>query len=73
MLRQKPYAPWWGYETLQELSYNPTACLAGFVLKYADPQSQLYARAISLVQKAYAFFKEKYPLDSMHTVSCFVK
>lgn len=67
-----PHAPWWGYEALQELSYNPTACLAGFVLKYAAPQSQLYARAISLAQKAYAFFKEKYPLDSMHTASCFV-
>ena len=65
-----PHAPWWNYDPEQELSYNPTACFAGFIIKYADCNSDLYALAVRL---AYAFLKSNYPLESMHTVSCFVE
>ena len=68
-----PHAPWWNYDPEQELSYNPTACFAGFIIKYADCNSDLYALAVRLAKEAYAFLKSNYPLESMHTVSCFVE
>ncbi|MGM9619799.1 MAG: hypothetical protein ACI3W8_08215 [Oscillospiraceae bacterium] len=67
-----PHAPWWDYAPAQERSYNPTASLAGFILRYAEPGSALYATAARLANEAYAFFKANCPLDSMHTAACFV-
>lgn len=67
-----PHAPWWDYIPSQELTYNPTACFIGFIIKYANQDSELYSTAVRLAEEAYAFFKENYPMDSMHTVSCFV-
>lgn len=37
-----PHAPWWEYRQSHEVGYNPTASLVGFILKYADKESQLY-------------------------------
>ena len=68
-----PHAPWWRWEPDPETSYNPTACLIGFILKYADRESALYALGCGLAKEAYRYFKAYYPLESMHTVSCFVK
>ncbi|MGN0628437.1 MAG: hypothetical protein ACI4IW_02285 [Oscillospiraceae bacterium] len=68
-----PHAPWWSYAPEQELAYNPTACLVGFIIKFADESSGLYALALRLAREAYAFLKAGYPLESMHTVSCFVE
>ena len=67
-----PHAPWWDYVPVQEPVYNPTACLTGFILKYARKESELYNTAVRLAEEAYAFFKDNCPMDSMHTVSCFV-
>ena len=68
-----PHAPWWTYSPSHEVSYNPTACFTGFILKYAQPGSELYQTALRLLQEAYSFFKTNFPLESMHTVSCFVE
>jgi len=37
-----PHAPWWHFESYQETSYNPTASLIGFILKFGDNNSQLF-------------------------------
>ncbi|GFP75439.1 hypothetical protein [Clostridium fungisolvens] len=68
-----PHAPWWNFETSQEISYNPTACFIGFILKFADKNSKLFELACSLVKEAYNYFKIHFPMDSMHTVSCFIE
>lgn len=68
-----PHAPWWNDDPQQELSYNSTASFIGFIIRYAKPDSPLYQRACQLLQEAYAYFKENGPLESMHTVSCFVE
>lgn len=68
-----PHAPWWNADPSQALTYNPTASLTGFILQYAKPESELYATAIRLAQEAFAYFQANYPLDSMHTVSCYVE
>ncbi|GKU30521.1 hypothetical protein [Clostridium folliculivorans] len=68
-----PHAPWWNFEISQETSYNPTACFIGFILKFADKNSKLFELACSLAKEAYSYFKIHFPMDSMHTVSCFVE
>ena len=68
-----PHAPWWRFDPNQDRSYNPTACLIGFILKYGKEDSELFNRACILAKEAYSYLKEKFPLESMHTVSCFVE
>lgn len=57
----------------QEKSYNPTACFIGFILKFADKDSKLFELACVLAKEAYSYFKIYFPIESMHTVSCFVE
>ena len=52
-----PHAPWWNYTDVNEVNYNPTASLIGFILRYASPKSRLYQTAQRLLQEAYAWFK----------------
>ncbi|MDD3429776.1 MAG: hypothetical protein PHG02_07205 [Oscillospiraceae bacterium] len=68
-----PHAPWWAYGQDKETSYNPTASLIGFMLKYADKKSSAYGLACKLTQEAYLNFKQKFPLESMHEAACFVE
>lgn len=68
-----PHAPWWNYVPEQAYSYNPTASLVGFILRYEKPSGTLYADALRLAREAWDFFRANYPLDSMHTVFCFVE
>ena len=67
-----PHAPWWGYYSAPETSYNPTASLIGFILKYADQKSNLFNMAQILTREAFDHFKAHYPLESMHEVANFV-
>lgn len=67
------HAPWWTFETSQGISYNPTASLIGFILKFADKNSELFGLACTLAKEAYSYFKAHFPMESMHTVSCFVE
>lgn len=68
-----PHAPWWSYTKAQETSYNPTASLIGFMLKYADKKSSAYQLACGLSKEAYGYFKKNFPLESMHETACFVE
>ncbi|QAT39861.1 hypothetical protein [Clostridium sp. JN-9] len=68
-----PHAPWWNFEPSQETSYNPTACLIGFILKFEDKNSKFFELACVLAKEAYSYFKLHFPMESMHTVSCFVE
>lgn len=68
-----PHAPWWNFDTSQETSYNPTACFIGFILKFADKNSKLFELGCVLAKEAYSYFKIHFPMESMHTVSCFVE
>ena len=72
-MRIYPHAPWWNYTDVNEVNYNPTASLIGFILLYASPKSSLYQTAQRLLREAYAWFQLHCPLESMHTASCFVE
>jgi hypothetical protein len=67
-----PHAPWWSFNPSSETTYNPTASLIGFILKFADKNSRILENARTLTQEAYAYFTSQYPLDAMHTVANFV-
>lgn len=68
-----PHAPWWSYDPGAEFTYNPTASLIGFIMKFADRNSQLFALASILAKEAYAHFRSHHPLDQMHTVANYVE
>ncbi|MFR1381414.1 MAG: hypothetical protein ACLS2V_17340 [Clostridium paraputrificum] len=68
-----PHAPWWSYRQKQESTYNPTASLIGFILKYAEKDTAIYRSACELSKEAYNYFKKNFPLESMHESTCFVE
>lgn len=68
-----PHAPWWSYRQKQESTYNPTASLIGFILKYAEKDTDIYKSACELSKEAYDYFKDNFPLESMHESACFVE
>jgi len=68
-----PHAPWWSFDPDSEPTYNPTASLVGFILKFGVQNSELFDKAAVLAKEAYAHFKLHHPLEQMHTVACFVE
>lgn len=68
-----PHAPWWAYTNPQESGYNPTASLAGFLLRYADRDTPAYDLGRRLAREAYAYFEKSFPLAFMHEAACFVE
>ncbi len=68
-----PHAPWWEHVPAAEPSYNPTASLIAFILKFADQESRLFALACKLAKEAYAYCQARFPIESAHTVVCFVR
>lgn len=71
---EHPHAIWWTYQADQvEYRYNPTACLAGFFLKYADPACEFYPAALQIAQDAYQYFMDSRPYLESHVTACFLR
>lgn len=68
-----PRAPWWTQTEEQELCYNPTASLIGFILNFARKDEPIYELGCSLVKEAYAYYVKNMPLESFHEAACFVE
>lgn len=70
-----PHAPWWEYNRENnENSFNPTAALAGFALRFAEKDSPLYGIASAVAQNAADFFLNvETHTDDMHLLSCYVR
>lgn len=69
-----PHATWWkDKEDEREFKYNPTACLAGFVLKYGDRDSDFYQLACAIAKDAYNYFIAQIPYHEEHVTLCFVR
>lgn len=67
-----PCAVWWKYtESGSAFEYNPTAALAGFIIKYADKQCALYEKGLKLVKNAADWFIETAPLER-HIAGCYM-
>lgn len=67
-----PHAVWWACDSETGLpDDNPTVSLAGFALRFSDPNSRLYQKAGKIAADAVARFMKE-PSDEMHTVRVFL-
>lgn len=69
-----PHAVWWSYSEKQSddnMKYNPTAYLAGFILRFADKDSGLYKKAEKIARQAYEWFVSSVPFREEHITACF--
>ena len=67
-----PHAIWWEYSENHEFNYNPTASLAGFILKYAEKECGLYKKAAEIAKEAVEWFVSAVPFTEQHVTSCFI-
>lgn len=70
-----PRAPWWTYngQSYNSITYNPTAALAGFALRFAGKDSALYKKCLGIMKEAIQYLKETDKCDEMHTLACYVR
>jgi hypothetical protein len=70
-----PHAQWWSYRgnVIENWGYNPTICLVGFILYFADKQSKLYQLAGEIAKKATNSFLQCEHLEDMHEIMCFIR
>ncbi len=67
-----PCAVWWKYpENGGEFKYNPTAALAGFIVRYGEKGSELYCKGVRLVRKAAEWYIKNAPIEQ-HIARCFI-
>ncbi len=69
-----PHAPWWHYTPDEgNETYNPTAALAGFILKFADKDSSIYRSALDIARRAIDVYLNSGPIDEMHILACYIR
>ncbi|MBU1093233.1 MAG: hypothetical protein KKH01_02090 [Firmicutes bacterium] len=70
-----PHAPWWHTDNNSTChhSYNPTACLAGFIVRFADRDSDLYQLGCRIAKEAYNAYFSQDLLGDMHTATCYIR
>lgn len=68
-----PHAPWWhtDSDSTARSVFNPTAILAGFILRFADRESRLYTRGLSIAKELEEIFLQD-PHIEMHPLICMV-
>lgn len=67
-----PCAMWWKYhESGSQFEYNPTAALAGFIIRYAEWGSALYEKGVALAKEAAEWFISDAPIER-HIAGCFI-
>lgn len=66
-----PHAPWWhtSSDSTSHSMYNPTAILAGFILKAAPKDSGLYATGLGIARELTELFLRD-PAIEMHPLKC---
>lgn len=66
-----PHASWWHTDSTSTARsiYNPTAILAGCILKFADQDSRLYERGMRIARDLCAMFLD-HPDIEMHPLRC---
>ncbi|MBP1544219.1 MAG: hypothetical protein J6A16_08990 [Oscillospiraceae bacterium] len=67
-----PHAIWWEHKGAGEAGYNPTAALAGFIVRFAEKDAPLYKRGCEIAAQAIRWFTESAPFEEMHITGCFI-
>lgn len=66
-----PHAIWWEYDGKEKpFGPNPTAPLAGFILKYAEKDSEIYRKGCEIAKRCYQYLVDSFPDTDMHNVMC---
>lgn len=70
-----PHAQWWHTEidSTDHSDYNPTACLAGFIIRFAEKNSELYKRGCSIAKEAFDQLLADERENGMHTLTCYLR
>ncbi|MGI5900576.1 MAG: hypothetical protein ACOX8S_11770 [Christensenellales bacterium] len=70
-----PHAPWWhtDSDSTRHNDYNPTAALAGFIICFADKQSELYKLGLRVTKEALEQLFAAQRQNDMHTSLCYVR
>lgn len=70
-----PHAKWWTYRenVIAEWGYNPTICLVGFILYFADKDTELYKSAFEIAKKAVGLFLQKENPEDADKLLCFIR
>ncbi|MGI6238344.1 MAG: hypothetical protein ACOYI5_01795 [Christensenellales bacterium] len=68
-----PHAPWWHSESesASHHDYNPSACLAGFLVRFADGAGNQLGRRVA--REAVDDYFARDLLGDMHTASCYIR
>ncbi len=64
-----PHAPWWQYKK-EDPTYNPTASIAGFVLRHANPATNLFRLANKICRQAIDFINDRKDPIEVHELRC---
>ena len=68
-----PHAPWWQAVDGLKADDNPTACLAGFMLLYADQGSTARQKARRIAREACRRLMATDDLRDMHLIACYIR
>ncbi|HCA30843.1 MAG TPA: hypothetical protein DEP23_15455 [Ruminococcaceae bacterium] len=70
-----PRAPWWSVESDSTChnDYNPTACLAGFIIRFADKGCELYQLGCRIAKEAFDSYFGQELLGDNHTAGCYIR
>ena len=67
-----PHAIWWEHGECEMSDDNPTVSLAGFILRFADKDSEIYHTACEIVKTSVLGFIAE-PTDEQHTLRCYME
>ena len=70
-----PHAPWWHVEpqSISPHTYNPSAALVGFIIRYGSKESDIYRLACSIIKEAYEYCLEYGIPRDMATLGCIIR
>lgn len=67
-----PHAVWWEYREDASSDYNPTASLAGFIVRFAPTESELYKLGYKTVRQAFDWYIDREEKIDPHVLRCFI-
>ncbi|MEG2702206.1 MAG: hypothetical protein RSA65_06285 [Clostridia bacterium] len=70
-----PHAPWWHTDSRSacHADDNPTACLAGFLLRFAPPGTAAQTLGCHVAQASASRLAAPSPTRDMHTLACYLR
>lgn len=67
-----PHAVWWTYNGKDDFKYNPSAALAAFIIDFAQKDSPLYQKAVTIAKQAVKWILAEPDFDESHITGCFI-